>query len=235
MIVMKQRLIFVLLFIVAGIIACNKNSDSSIPDTSSNINVFLAVPDERYDVVIDTSSIGSDLGYGESTGYHSFQAKRYTLLIYPAGNHTVPIGGGEISLRNGHYYSVFLSENNGGALQLLAVEDKLAPSTPNYGRVRFINLSDTYVNAATRLTLDVYVDSVRFFRRQSYLAATDFAEVPVGTRAVDIRYADSSLSLMGTNSHSYEIQDQKQYTIIGYGDALDTSHTGTFKLTTFEH
>ncbi|SHM95836.1 protein of unknown function [Chitinophaga sp. CF418] len=232
MIVMKQRLYLVLLLIVAGIIACSKDTDSSIPDTSSNINFFTAVPNQEFDVTIDTTSIGTELGYGESTGYHAFQAKRYTLRIYRTGNHTVPIGGGEVSLRNGHYYSVFLSQNNSNTLQLTLVEDNLGASRPSYGKVRFINLSDTYVNAVSRLTLDIYVDNLRLFRRQSYQAATDFAEVPVGTRNVDVRYADSSLSLMGANSHSYEIQDQKQYTIIGYGNALKAD---SFKLTTFVH
>lgn len=232
MIIMKQRLFLVVLLIAAGVIACNKNSDSSIPETSSNINVFLAVPDKQYDVLIDTTSIGADLGYGQSTGYHAFQAKRYTLLIYPAGNHDTLIAGGEISLRNGHYYSVFLSQNNEEGLQLQAVEDRLGPSRSQFGKVRFVNLSDTYVNASTRLTMDMYVDTVRYFRRQGYLAATDFVELPVGTRRIDIRWADSSLSLIGNNSNTYEIQDQKQYTIIGYGNALET---GTFKLTTFEH
>ncbi|WP_188133766.1 DUF4397 domain-containing protein [Chitinophaga sp. CF418] len=229
---MKQRLYLVLLLIVAGIIACSKDTDSSIPDTSSNINFFTAVPNQEFDVTIDTTSIGTELGYGESTGYHAFQAKRYTLRIYRTGNHTVPIGGGEVSLRNGHYYSVFLSQNNSNTLQLTLVEDNLGASRPSYGKVRFINLSDTYVNAVSRLTLDIYVDNLRLFRRQSYQAATDFAEVPVGTRNVDVRYADSSLSLMGANSHSYEIQDQKQYTIIGYGNALKAD---SFKLTTFVH
>ncbi|PSL29715.1 DUF4397 domain-containing protein [Chitinophaga ginsengisoli] len=229
---MKQRLFFLLILAVAGMIACNKNSDSSIPETSSNINFFTAVPGREYDVLIDTTTIGSAVGYGESTGYHSFLAKRYTLRIYPAGNHTVAIGGGEISLRNGHYYSVFLSLDNTRTLQLRLVEDHLAPSRANFGKVRYINLSDTYTTPTSRLTLDMYVDNVRIFRRQGYLAATDFAEVSVGTRNVDLRYADSSLSLMGNNSHSYEIQDQKQYTIIGYGNVRNVD---SFKLVTFVH
>jgi hypothetical protein len=236
MIVMKQRLYLILLAIIAGVIACNKNSDSSIPDTSSNINVFFAIPDKQYDVLIDTTTIGTDLGYGENTGYHAFQAKRYTLVIYPAGNRTTPIGGGEISLRNGHYYSIFLSQNINRIPQLLLTEDKLGPSQQNFGKVRFINLSDTWVNTTSRLTMDIYVDSFRYFRRQGYLAATEFAEVPAGARVLDIVRADSALtpawSVIGNNSHNYIIQAQKQYTIIGYGDALKTD---SFKLTTFEH
>lgn len=236
MIVMKQRLYLILLAIIAGIIACNKDSDSSIPDTSSNINVFFAIPDKQYDVLIDTTTIGADLGYGQSTGYHAFQAKRYTLSIYPAGNRTTPVGRGEVSLRNGHYYSVFMSQNVNRLPQLLLVEDKLGPSQPNFGKVRFINLSDTWVNTNSRLIMDVYIDSVRLFRRQGYLAVSEFVEVPVGPRFLDLIRADSALktdwSVIGNNSRNYVIEAQKQYTIIGYGDALKTD---SFKLTTFAH
>lgn len=232
MIVMKQRLFLVLILAVVGVIACNKDSDSSIPETSSNINFFTAVPGKEYDILIDTTTIGSAVGYGKSTGYHAFQAKRYTMRIYPAGNHNIAIAGGEISLRNGHYYSVFLSQNNSRALQLLLVEDHLAPSQANFGKVRYINLSDTYTTPTLRLTLDVYVDNLRVFRQLGYQAATDFVQVPVGERNIDLRYADSSLSLMGNNSHTYEIQDQKQYTIIGYGNVRNVD---SFKLTTFVH
>ncbi len=233
---MKQRLYLILLVIITGVIACSKDSDSSIPDTSSNINVFFVIPNKQYDVLIDTTTIGSDLGYGQNTGYHAFQAKRYTLVIYPAGNRTTPVGGGEVSLRNGHYYSVFLSQNVNRIPQLLLVEDKLSPSQPNFGKVRFINLSDTWVNTTSRLTMDVYLDSLRYFRRQGYQAVTEFTEVPVGTRFLDLIRADSALkpawSVIGNNSHNYVIDAQKQYTIIGYGDALKTD---SFKLTTFEH
>ncbi|PWV50555.1 DUF4397 domain-containing protein [Chitinophaga sp. S165] len=233
---MKQRLYLILLVIITGVIACSKDSDSSIPDTSSNINVFFAIPDKQYDVLIDTTTIGTDLGYGQNTGYHSFQAKRYSLVIYPAGNRTTPVGGGEVSLRNGHYYSVFLSQNINRIPQLLLVEDKMGPSQPNFGKVRFINLSDTWVNTTSRLTMDVYVDSLRYFRRQGYLAVSEFAEVPAGTRYLDLIRADSALkpdwSVIGSNSHNYVIEAQKQYTIIGYGDALKKD---SFKLTTFEH
>lgn len=231
-IVMKQGLFLFLILTLTGIIACNKESDSSIPETSSSINFFSAVPNEQFDVMIDSTSIANGLGYGESSGYHAFLAKRYTLRIYRAGNHNNALGGGEISLRNGHFYSLFLSQDNTQALQLRLVEDHLGPSSANSGKVRYVNLSDTYNTPTSRLILDLYIDSVRYFRRQGYLAVTDFVEVPAGNRFVDLRYADSSLSLMGNNSHNYEIENQKQYTIIGYGNVRNVD---SFRLTTFVH
>ncbi len=45
------------------------------------------------------------------------------------------MAGGESVLRNGHFYSAVLSRNHSDTvLQLLAVEDNLAPSRANFGR-----------------------------------------------------------------------------------------------------
>jgi hypothetical protein len=231
----RQRTFFALILLVAGIIACNKNSDSSIPVTSSNINVFLAVPGVQFDVVIDTTSIGNNIGYGESTGYHAFEAKRYDLNIYPTGNRTTPVAGGQVSLRNGHYYSVFLSVNHNNALQLQLAEDGLTGATAQFGRVRFVNLSDTYVSSSTSttaLTLDFYINGTRLARRQSYRAVSQFFEIPAGTNTRDVRYADSSLSFLYANSPNFTVENQKSYSIIAYGNAQVAD---SFKLVEFVH
>jgi len=227
---MKQWAYFILVCIIAGIIACNKDSDSSIPDTTSNINVFTAVPDEQYDIVVDTTTIGQNIGYGESTGYHAFQAKRHNLWVFETGNRADTLGRLQVSLRNNHYYSLFLARNNNGITQALIVEDVFRPSTSGFGRIRYINLSDTYVNAATRLTLDVYMDTVRYFRRESFLATTDFVELAQGTYPVVIKYADSSKVLNGTDI--LKVDDQKQYTIITYGNALKID---SFRVSQYAH
>ncbi|WP_177230583.1 DUF4397 domain-containing protein [Chitinophaga sp. CF118] len=229
---MKQRFLFTCILLVAVIIACNKDSDSSIPETSSNINVFLAVPGVQYDVVVDTTTIGSSLEAGQSTGYHSFIAKRYNLFIYPAGDHTTAIAGGQISLRNNHYYSVFLSLDHTNALRLLAVEDKLDLPAANTGKVRVIDLSDTYNSDAQTVNLDFYANDTLRFQRISYLAVTNFIQLQAGTYTRDIFYADSSLSLLGNNLPSFTIADRKIYSWIVYGNAQVAD---SFKLVEFVH
>jgi len=228
---MKQWVYFILVCVVVGFFACSKDSDSSIPDTSSNINVFTAVPDQLYDIVVDTTTIGDGIGYGGSTGYHAFQAKRHNLWIINAQNRVDTPGRLQVSLRNNHSYSLFLAQNNNGVPQAIFVEDVYRPSTSGFGRIRYINLSDTYVNAATRLTLDVYMDTVRYFRRESFLATTDFVELAQGTYPIVIKYADSSKVLNGTDN-ILKVEDQKQYTIINYGNALKID---SFEVTTYAH
>ena len=236
---MKQRIILALAVIITGVISCSKDSDSSIPETASYINFFSAVPGVSYDVEVDTSSIGTDIGYGEATGYHSFEAKRYTLSIYAAGDHTTLIGGGQISLRNDHYYSVYLSKNHNGVLQLLLVEDKLQKATAGYGRIKVVDLSDTYYSSGTQqLLMDYYIDSTRRFQNINYLAATAFTEVPAGTREQNIRWAGSSIKIVSdsnflyNNSAQLAIEDQKSYSIIAYGNAFVAD---SFKLAIFTH
>jgi hypothetical protein len=232
MFVMKQRIFIIVILLIAGFFACNKNSDSSIPATSSSINVFFAVPGKQYDVTIDTATIGTNLGLGESTGYHSFLAKRYTLYIFTAGNHLDTIIGGQISLRSNHFYSVFLSLDHNDNLRLLAAEDNLTPPAANMGNVRIVNLSDTYDTIPEQVTLDFFIGDTLRYQRISYQAVTSFLPVQAGSHIRDIRFADSSLSLRGNIDSNFVIQDHKIYSWIVYGNALVAD---SFKLAEFIH
>jgi hypothetical protein len=231
---MKQRIFFIVILLVTGFFACNKDSDSSIPDTSSNINVFSAIPGETYDITIDTATIGTNLGLGQNTGYHSFIAKRYTLYLFTAGtNHLDTIAAGQISLRNNHYYTVYLSKDHNENRRFLTTEDNLTPPAPGMGNVRVVNLSDTYNSEPNQITFDFIMgrDSLRY-RRISYQAITSFIPIQAGTHILDIRYADSSLSLRGKIDSTYIIQDHKIYSWIVYGNAFVAD---SFKLTQFIH
>jgi hypothetical protein len=192
----------------------------------------LAVPGKQFDVMIDTATIGTNLGAGQSTGYHSFLAKRYNLYIYTTGNHQTPVAGGQISLRNGHYSSVFLSLDHTDNLRLQATEDNLTPPAANMGNVRIVNLTDTYDTVPSQVTLDFYLGDTIRFQRISYTAVTSFIPVQAGTHIRDIRYADSSLSLRGTIDSSVVIENHKIYSWIVYGNALKAD---SFKLATFIH
>lgn len=229
---MKQRILLIVILLITGFIACNKNSDSSIPVTSSSINVVLAVPGKQYDVMIDTATIGTNLGAGQSTGYHSFLAKRYNLYIFTAGNHLDTIAGGQISLRNGHFSSVFLSLDHNNNLRLQAAEDNLTPPAANMGNLRIVNLSDTYDTVPNQVTLDFYLGDTLRFQRISYTAVTGFIPVQAGTHIRDIHYADSSLSLRGNIDSNFVIENQKIYSWIVYGNALVAD---SFKLVSFMH
>jgi hypothetical protein len=194
--------------------------------------VFLAEPGKQYDVVVDTATIGTNLGAGQSTGYHSFLAKRYNLYIFTTGNHLDTIAGGQISLRNGHFYTVFLSLDHTNSRRLQVTDDNLTPPAANMGNLRIVNLSDTYDTVPNQVTLDFYLGDTLRYQRISYTAVTSFIPVQAGTHIRDIRYADSSLSLRGNIDSNFVIENQKIYSWIVYGNALVAD---SFKLVSFTH
>jgi hypothetical protein len=233
-VVMKQRIFLACIFLIAVLIACNKDSDSSIPETSSNINVFMAVPGLVADVVLDTTTIATGMEMGESTGYHSFLAKRYDLAIFESGNRTSPIVSGQISLRNNHHYSVYLSLDHNRALRVLAVEDDLSLPPQGYSKVRLIDLSDTYNSNAENVLLDFQVntkDTIRF-RNIGYLAVTAFSQIPFNTYTRNIYSANTSTSFLGNISPNVTFEDRKIYSWIVYGNAQVAD---SFKLVEFKH
>jgi hypothetical protein len=234
---MKQSIFFVCILWIAGLVACNgKDDDSAIPDTGSNINVFIAVPGGHFDVALDTAFIGTDLGEGESTTYKSFRAQRYTLLIYAAGNHTMPLIGGQISMRNAYHYSAFLSVDHTNTLRLTAVEDNLTPLPDKFaGKIRVVNLSDTYTSGAQSVNLDFtgfdLRDTTRF-QNLNYLAVTPFAQIQAGSFNREIRLAGTTQSLLGKIQPTFTVVDGKFTSWVVYGNALVSD---SFKLVEFTH
>lgn len=233
---MKQRTFWAcLILLVTGFVACNSKDDTAIPDTSSNINVFTGVAGAQYDIAIDTTFIGTNVGEGESTGYKSFRAQRYTLNIYLAGNHTTPVASGQISMRNDYYYSVFLSRDHNSTLRLLAVRDVLTTPTALHGMVRIVDLSDSYNSDLQSVNLDFSLadlsDTTRF-QSLTYLTVTAFTSFEAGTFDRHINYADSSLSLLGNNGSTFTVLDGKLTSWIVYGNALVRD---SFKLVEFTH
>lgn len=233
---MKQSIFFVCILLIAGFVACNsKDDDSAIPDTSSNINVFMGVPGRHYDVALDSSFIGDNMGEGEFTGYKSFRAQRYTLYIYEPGNRTTPLDSGDLNMRNGYHYSAFISMDHNNRLQLIAREDKIRSVPAQFrGDIRVVNLSDTY-SGTDALSLDFYasdlIDTARF-QNISYLAVTDFSDLQAGSYKRNIRLAGTTQSVLGKIPEAYKVLDGKFITWIVYGNALKPD---SFKLAEFIH
>ena len=233
---MKQSIFFVCILWIAGFVACSKNDDSAIPDTSSNINVFVGVPGGHFDVAIDSSFIGLNIGEGTFTGYKSFRAERHTLYIYEVGNRTTPIDSGDVNMRNGFHYSAFISLDHTNTLQLWALEDALAPLPAQFtGKIRVVNLSDTYNSNGDALSLDFYVsdliDTARF-QNINYQAKVAFSDIQAGSYKRDIRLAGTTQSLLGKIPQAYTVVDGKFTSWIVYGNALKSD---SFKLAAFTH
>lgn len=227
-----MKKLIVLLVVIAGIWACNKDSDSSIPDTTSYINVYVANPDASYDAVLDTATLGTGLSLGEYSGYKSFTAKRYNLYIFATGDRTDTLIQGQISLRNNHHYTVFFEKNHNGVLQLLATEDKIGADSKTVGYLRVVNLSDTYLSTGAAMVLDFDVDSTRTYTNIGYLGISVFKELTPGAHKLDIRSVSDSVSRLYTNPEQFTIEAGKTYSFIAYGNALKSD---SFTIATFQH
>lgn len=232
---MQQRL-FVLLILLTGFWACKKDSDSSIPHTNSNVNVFSLIDNVqfKYDIKLDTTLVGT-IGPGENTGYHGFQARRYNMNIYHAGMSDL-LGSVQVSLRNGHNYSVFLSVDHTGGIIVRTVDDIYTLPQKGYSLLRLVDQNDSYYNPTSLgfgspLIFDyVLDDSVVVFPRLNYQAITQFIAVPAGVHPWDVRWTDSTLTLLPNRDTTFNFEDGKVYSWIIYGTAPDVPSYNTKSL-----
>jgi hypothetical protein len=227
---------WIVLLLLAAAIACGKTSDTDIPNTSAGVMVFNMAPNAAaFDVLVDTVTVGSNLAYGEnSTTYKRFRAQKYNLWVYAAGNHSTALLGGELNLRNGHDYSVFLTIDSTNTLRvLLTQDDHTLPAEKANASIRVIDLSDPYVKVGTgtnkqSLALDFYLDTIRLYRRLGYGAVTSFTEVVGHSYEAHWNWVDSSLILQRT---PLAPEPGKVYTLIATGNVLNS----TYKLWQFVH
>jgi hypothetical protein len=220
--------------------ACSK-SDGDIPDTRADLLVFNMIPGSaKFDVLVDTVTLGNNLAYGDNSGnYRRFRAQKYELMVYEAGNHTTPIMGGELNLRNGKRLSAFLtvdSKNNPGIL--LTEDDNTPSAVPTLAKMRIVDLSDPYRQVGTgtntqQLPLDIYLDykdrsSVPVYRAVTYFGVTDPAEITAGDHTVYFNWTDSTLTLQRV---PFTAEAGKVYTLIATGDPKTTN----FKMFQYIH
>jgi len=229
-----------IIFLLAAAIACGKNSDSDLPDTSASVRVYQFVDSNtaHFDFKLDTVTLGTNLGYGENTTYRPFRAQKYNFYVYPAGS-TVPILAGELNLRNGKHLSALLCRNHLNVLQLVVLDDGLAPpSVAANARIRVVNLCDTYYTIEGRnnlqaLSLDFRIrwgtnDTLRIFDGIAYGAATSSPEIRANPYQVDFNFRDSS-KVLGT--FPLKADSGKVYTLVTTGDAMDKTR---FKMWTLQ-
>lgn len=218
---MKHLIIPVLvLLVILG--ACKKNSDSAVPDTHGNFLFVNAAPDDdQFNVMLDTLSVATNVGYGTNTGYKSFRAQKYNLIITESRQPGVAVYQGQIFLRNNRYYSAYVGADSAGAKTLIVTEDDLSAPAPGMSKFRVINFAQGFRPNRTPLGIDVYSDTLpRFFRGLTYPALTAFAPL-YGDSAhykINFRWTDSSKVL---KTFDMSTQAGKVYTLISNGYPLD--------------
>lgn len=218
---MKHLIIPVLvLLVILG--ACKKNSDSAVPDTHGNFLFVNAAPDDdQFNVMLDTLTVATNVGYGANTGYKSFRAQKYNLIITESRQPGVAVYQGQIFLRNNRFYSAYVGADSAGAKTLIVTEDDLSAPAAGMSKFRVINFAQAFRPNRTPLGIDVYSDTLpRFFRGLTYPALTAFAPL-YGDSAhykINFRWTDSSKVL---KTFDMATQAGKVYTLISNGYPLD--------------
>ncbi|NLR60796.1 DUF4397 domain-containing protein [Chitinophaga polysaccharea] len=226
---------YLIIPIIIGLVllgACKKNSDSAVPDTHGNLMFVNAtqILNDQFNVKLDSIDFASNVAYKTSTGYKSFRAQRYNLMITAASNPTHVIFNQELFLRNNRYYTAFLgADSTKTLLTMIVTEDNLAVPA-GQAKFRVIDFSQGFKPNGTPLGMDVYSDTFpRFFRGLTFPSQTDF--VPItgdSTYTLNFRWTDS---LKVLKLYKLPVQTGKVYTLVTAGYPLDSTKLDVLQVT----
>lgn len=221
-----KYLIIPIIIVLALLGACKKNSDSAVPDTHGSFMFVNAVPsDVLFDVMLDTMHFASNVAYKTNTGYKSYRAQKYNLIITDVTNPASPhlLVNQEIFLRNNRYYSAFIgADTSKNGLSLIVSEDDLTPQPPDQARFRVIDFSQGFKNNGSPLGIDILTGNIRVFRGLTFPAQTAFVPLRADSNAytINFNYVDSSKLL---KSFQLPTQVGKVYTLVTTGNPLDSN------------
>jgi len=219
-----KHLIIPVIILLGMLGACKKNSDSAVPDTHGNFLFVNAAPGNlQFNVFLDTIQFANNVAYGTNTGYKSYRAQKYNLIVTNAANPNVILYNAQIFLRNNRYYSAYIGVDSAGTgLAMITTEDDLSNPGEGMARFRVVNFGQAYKPNRTPLGIDVWSDTTtRFFRALTFPALTGFAPIlGDSTYNIKFRWADSSKVL---TSFKLPAQTGKTYTLISNGYPLDTT------------
>ncbi|RFS21031.1 DUF4397 domain-containing protein [Chitinophaga silvatica] len=222
---MKYLLIpVVIIFVFLG--ACKKDSDGAVPDTHGHFMFVNAVPgSEIFSVRLDSLPIGS-LAYGENSGYKTYRAQKYNVIITANSNPNVILYNQELFLRNNRFYSAYLgADSTNRGLWMFLMEDDLTPAPDGQAKFRVMDFSQAFNANRTSLGIDVYSDTSRFFRGLTAPSFSGFAPLfQDSIYQLNFRPMDSSRIL---KTISFPTQTGKIYTLITTGYPLDPARFNT--------
>lgn len=214
------------------LVACKKNSDSAVPDTHGHFMVVDALPNGvQYDIRLDAIAFASNVSFKTVTGYKSYRAQKYNLIITPAGQPEVILFNNGIFLRNNRYYTAFLGGDSLNKPLLIISEDDLTPARGDSAKFRVINFSQGFKPNRTPLGMDILSgQGPIFFKGLTFPSRTAFVSLASDSAyAIRFNYVDSSLTL---RYHPLQTQKGKVYTLVTAGYPLDSAR---FNILTVQH
>jgi hypothetical protein len=230
---MKYLIIPIIIAIVL-LGACKKNSDSAVPDTHGSFMFVNAVPviGAGFNVKLDSINFASNVPYKGNTGYKSYRAQKYNLIISDVNFPDTFIFKQEVFLRNNRFYSAFLgADSTQKALILIVTEDDMTSLGQDMAKFRVINFSQAFKPNRTPLGIDIFVNTNRVFQALTFPAQTGFVPLLANKPAADsIKFNRDSANII--KWVPLQAQTGKVYTFISTGYPLDKTQ---FDILTIQH
>jgi hypothetical protein len=162
-----------------------------------------AVPDESsLDVLVDSTSVSSNLAYGTSTGYQSVKSGSHQVAIEPSGSSTALLQQ-SIAFASSADTTVIFYNFSQSAADMVLADDNAAPASGDF-KIRIVNASpnlgpaDVYiVTAGTDLnTVSPTLSNLAFGSAASYQS------LAAGSYEVTLTAAGQKLKAIDTGSIS---------------------------------
>jgi hypothetical protein len=186
---------------------------------STRFRLMNAVPDESsLDVLVDSTTVASNVAYGTSTGYQSVKSGSRQVEIEPSGT-TTSLLQQPISFASGSDTTIISSNFSSNVSNLVLTDDNSAPSSGDF-KLRIVNAApglgpvDVYiVTPATDLsTVSPTLSNFAFDSASSYQSLTagnyEVVLTPVGQKFAAVDTGSLSFSsaqvrtFVGLNSQS---------------------------------
>jgi hypothetical protein len=119
---------------------------------STRFRLMNAVPDEsNFNVLVDGTSVASNVAYGTSTGYQAAKSGSHQVAIEPSGTSTALLTQ-SVSFASGTDTTIISSNFSQSVANLVLTDDNSAPTSGDF-KIRVVNASpglgpaDVYITA----------------------------------------------------------------------------------------
>lgn len=167
------------------------------PDEASNDNdaymrvVHTATKSPHVDLYINDKLTVPDLRYREFTDYIKLPTGTYNIKVYPKNTKSTPLVDSNITL-NPSTITTYAIYSQARKLSLHPVkESPLTSPTQGKSKIRIANLIENIS------PVDVYLsDGTLLYRNVSYKDITKYIELAPNTYIIDIKLADTDISML---------------------------------------
>ncbi len=138
--------VIVVLFALVSLVGCGGSG------SKTQFRIMNAIPDESgLDLLVDSTSVATNVAYGTSSSYQAVQSGSRTLQINPAGGSNALLTQ-SVSFAGGSDTTILASNFSSSATFLVLTDDNSAPSSSDF-KLRLIN-SAPGLGAA-----DIYIET----------------------------------------------------------------------------